>query len=382
MATLLTSLSKKTSCDVAIVGGGIIGLMIALQLAQQGLSIKLFDRQAAGNEASFAGGGILGSLAPWQQTPAMLNLIRWSQQRYPALCDWLFSNTGVDPEYRQSGVAFVDVDLAPNNPARRYFRSADSSQAGHCFLEKPESGARFDSVSHQHIDLFDQVGQIRNPKLMQALTTYVRQNPLITLYEQTPCENWQLSLDGHRIEQIVAGGQTYKAAFFVLAAGAWSNTQLRQLGRQSDIHPVKGQMIRLQAKQPLTQTILIHQGHYLIPRNGQRFIFGSTLDQAGFSKRTDRQTFAQLYQRACALVPGLRDADVLDHWSGLRPATVLGAPTIGFIPGLNNGLIASGHFRYGLTTAPATAHLIESMILGANSEIETQPFRMAEAEEA
>ena len=75
--------------DVLIVGGGIIGLLLAKELLQKSVSVTVLDRQAIGKEASWAGGGIVSPLYPWNYQPCITALASWAQEAYPDLAEEL-----------------------------------------------------------------------------------------------------------------------------------------------------------------------------------------------------------------------------------------------------------------------------------------------------
>ncbi len=55
--------------DCIVIGGGIIGMTMARELAIRGLSVTLFDKGKLGRESSWAAGGILSSMRPWSEVP-------------------------------------------------------------------------------------------------------------------------------------------------------------------------------------------------------------------------------------------------------------------------------------------------------------------------
>ncbi|HAR08274.1 MAG TPA: glycine oxidase ThiO, partial [Cobetia sp.] len=87
--------------DTLIIGGGVMGMMMAWQLAEAGQTVTLLERGQCGREASWAGGGIVSPLYPWRYSSAISSLSRWSEGEYPRLAEALKDATGIDPEYRQ-----------------------------------------------------------------------------------------------------------------------------------------------------------------------------------------------------------------------------------------------------------------------------------------
>jgi glycine oxidase len=112
---------------------------------------------------------------------------------------------------------------------------------------------------------------------------------------------------------------------------------------------------------------------YLIPRSDGRLLVGTTVEEAGFDKRTDIATIQRLHQAAIALAPDLRNARILESWAGLRPGTPDALPILGATqtPGY---YVATGHFRDGILLAPITAQVMADVITDSNCKYDLAPF--------
>jgi glycine oxidase len=176
----------------------------------------------------------------------------------------------------------------------------------------------------------------------------------------------------------VSGVTTQKTSFLapkvVNCAGAWSG-QIAPCAFPT--RPVKGQMLCLiSLARELPRHVIRSPEAYLIPRSDGRIIVGTTVEEAGFDKRTDVPTIQRLHRAAIAMVPELRNAKILEDWAGLRPGTPDSLPILGAtaIPGY---FVATGHFRDGILLAPITAQVMAQVIEGRNRDYDLAPFSPA-----
>jgi len=114
---------------------------------------------------------------------------------------------------------------------------------------------------------------------------------------------------------------------------------------------------------------------YFIPRRDGHLLVGSTLEDVGFDKSTTEEARAMLLQRAAVLLPALRDMPVVKHWAGLRPGSPGNIPTIGRHPDFSNLYLNSGHFRYGVTMAPASVEVLLNEIDGTAQPFDVSAYR-------
>jgi glycine oxidase len=116
--------------------------------------------------------------------------------------------------------------------------------------------------------------------------------------------------------------------------------------------------------------------HYFVPREDGRILVGSTLEDAGFNRRTTAAVIKELLDFALQWVPALAEADFERCWAGLRPASGDGLPYLGRVPGLENAFVAAGHYRSGLILAPATAVVMAQLIQEESPAVDLHAFRV------
>ena len=120
---------------------------------------------------------------------------------------------------------------------------------------------------------------------------------------------------------------------------------------------LRGQMIAL-AGAPVSINRTLHSSRcYLVPRKDGRVLVGATVEYVGFRKANTAGGINSLLAAAIEVAPSLRACEIVETWSGLRPDTSDHLPLIG-PSGIDNLLLATGHFRNGILLAPVTAELI------------------------
>ncbi|MGB5261736.1 MAG: FAD-dependent oxidoreductase [Gammaproteobacteria bacterium] len=336
-------------------------MLSARELARAGLSVILLEQGSLCRESSWAGGGIISPLIPWEYPDAVMALVRWSQSRYPQLAADLLEETGIDPEWTQSGLLLLDCELDAQVTAwhERYPCRLERLTAEQVQASEPGIANGFGPA----LQLPD-VAQIRNPRLGQALARALELQG-ISLHEH--CRVTGLRMAGDRVQGVTTEQGGFTAGRVVIAGGAWSGQIMASQVPGVPVEPVLGQMIMYQARPDLLRQIVVHDGYYLIPRRDGLVLAGSTLERTGFRKHTTQAARALLTGRALRLLPGLSDYPVVGHWSGLRPGSDSGIPLIGEVPGIEGMFLNAGHFRNGVGMAPASARLLVDGILGRES---------------
>ena len=145
---------------------------------------------------------------------------------------------------------------------------------------------------------------------------------------------------------------------FLLSAGAWSSIIYQKLVKK--IKPIRGQIIEYFAKDLIIKNIIYSQGIYILQRKNRSIIAGSTLEDVGFSNKNLKTKFLELDRMAKEVFKDLKKCSIDKTWHGFRPGVEDNYPIISKDENYGNMFIHSGHFRYGITTAPATTKILMS----------------------
>lgn len=354
--------------DFIVVGAGLSGLLTARELRLAGASVAVIDMGAAGQEASWAGGGILSPLYPWRYKSAVLALAHWSQERYQALCNELKQDNGIDPEWTQSGILVLNgVESGVQEWCSRWHVRVEEVEAVRLQALQP-------GLSRTGPALWmPEVAQVRNPRLLQSLRVDLTRRKVRLIEHQAVTG---FVAENKRILGVQTGTHRWEGGATVLTAGAWSGQLMADLGVAIAVHPIKGQMLLLKGEPGRLTRMVLEGGRYVIPRRDGRILVGSTVEDAGFDKRPTPEVGAALQRFAVELMPELRNYPVERQWAGLRPGSPSGIPYIGQVPGYTNLFLNTGHFRNGVVMGPASARLAADLCLNRKPILDPAPYHV------
>lgn len=368
--------------DVLIIGGGVIGLSLAWDLARRGRSVRVIDQGEPGREASWAGAGILPPATLRPNDHPLDRLRGLSCELHPQWAAELKQLTGLDTGYRRCGGIYLGrtageaAALAAWTEALREenievlkLSAADLGELEPAL--RPSQRTEYSVLSTQY--LLPGEGQLRNPRHLKALLVAC-QHSGVMITPNSPAADFVVR-GGELVELTTATGPL-AARQFCFTAGSWTGLLLQRLGIAAGIMPIRGQMVLFRCEQPPISRIVNLGSRYLVPRTDGYVLAGSTEEEVGFDKRTTEEAIADLTAFARDLVPALRDATIERTWAGLRPGSFDGLPYLGPLPGIRNAFVAAGHFRTGLYLSPATAVVMSQLIRREQPQIDLAPFRV------
>jgi len=325
---------------VVIVGSGIAGLGAAWELGNRGVTdITILDRYPLATRASWAGGGILSPICPWDYPQTVQRLFLQSRRQYDAFFAQVQEESGIDPEYQRCGLRIRGTNL---KKAEDWCRQHDVA----CQIE-----------AENQICLPD-FAQVRNPRLLKGLIKALRRRGVV-LESGVTVQPPEPDAIVHGISD---GARWWPADVVIAATGAWT---ARWLGEASRPTPVKGQMVLFasQAKASAPIDIDMAQDIYLVTRRDGHILAGSTLEPNTWDQLPDAEAIAQLTARARKLNPTLNQVPVVAAWAGLRPYQPNGIPLIGPHPNMPGLHFHCGHYRNGFNLNPASAQQLVDGIL-------------------
>jgi len=343
--------------DVLVIGGGIIGLSLSIELRKRGATVLVVERGQPGQEASHAAGGMLVDSAT--ETAALLQpLATASARMYPEFVHEIEIESGLTADLRDQGTIIFPPPEHIDDPT---LASSDLVPAPLAEFEPALAAANRPAffLKERSVD----------PRGITAAALKAAKHRGIDFSSGDPVTAVNLS-DG-RASGVTTTKTSFHAPKVVNCAGAWSG----QIAPHAfPTRPVKGQMLCLAApSRTLLQHVIRTPDVYLIPRSDGRILVGATVEEAGFDKRIDPATIQRLHRAALALVPELHNAKILEDWAGLRPGTPDALPILGATstPGY---YVATGHFRGGILLAPITAQIMAEIISGANPSLDVSAF--------
>ncbi len=357
-------MTARTS-RVVIVGGGIIGTLTALRLADAGVDVLVIDRGTPGAEASSAAAGILAAQSEATGPGALFDLALESRAMHAALADELRGRTGVDAGFERRGVleaarteAEADALTAKTTWQRERALPVEVLDTRGLRQREPSLAAGFVRGVW-----FPDDASVDPARLMTAVSQAAAR---AGVHFRSGVTVRRVAVDRKRAHGVETDDGLIEGDAVVISAGAWSGLVEGALGNPASVRPARGQIVELDTcPSPLRGVVYAHGG-YLVPRADGRVVVGSTLEFVGYRRGVTADGLSKVLGIATRTVPALGEANVARTWSNFRPFTDDKIPLVG--PREIEGLIvATGHHRSGILLAPVTAEIVRDVILRGNT---------------
>ncbi|MEM7638289.1 MAG: FAD-dependent oxidoreductase [Pseudomonadota bacterium] len=352
--------------SIAVIGGGIIGLSSAIELADRGISVSLYDKSWPPRGASWAAAGMLApafeAIAEPGTHPNLFELCDQSARLWPDWAARLEQRTGMRSGYHPGPSLAIALDepqahklnAVTSTLAARPDAPTDCTDSLHDFEPAIQAGI-------QSAILLPSDGQADNRKTLAALTVCAENHPKITIIpNEAPLRSLHGKLDhaGHDATLLTAGWGT---AVVAVEENGQRVGILNWDSLLDEIDCYGGQMLAV-APVPGAPRMTVRCGHIYIVPKADRIIIGATTEPGRKLDAPEPEVIADLKRRAAEICPVLAEAPVLESWVGIRPGTDDHAPLLGETetPGL---FVASGHFRNGILLAPITAQIMADLII-------------------
>jgi glycine oxidase len=354
--------------DVVVIGGGAVGLAAARELRRRGRSVTLLERAQPGRAASWASAGIVGAPTGPETEPGF-RLQELSRRLWPAFAAELQAESGLDPEYRETGCLIPALD-ARDAPGLRQALRGGYVKDGR-FLEGAELRDAEPALGPAVVAaLWKPGGNVENRRLCKALEISARR---LGVEVRTGAEVRAIALAGDQATGVELVGETIAADLVIVAAGAWTGA-LPGCRPVVPVVPQRGQILALdRGAVNLRHVILTPDDPYLVPRADGRIVIGATRELAGWDSGITAGGIAWLLSAAIQIAPPLHDCPIHEIWTGFRPLSPDGVPIIG--PGAARGLyFATGHGPSGIGPLPGTIALLAALIDGEPPPIPADAF--------
>lgn len=363
--------------DVAIIGGGIIGLSLARALKKRGAArvCLIESNNAVGMEASWAAGGMLAPQSEANEANSFFKLGTASRNLYPRFSEELFEETGINVELDRTGtlyLAFSEHDL--NELEKRYNWQ---TKAGLHVEKLSASEAReIEALISENVLgalRFPQDTHVENRLVLMALNASCK-NLGVEFFLETKAET--LLVENERITGVETSKGIIRAEKIIISCGAWASrlnfadNNTKRVG----IEPVRGQILCFKSDSRNIRHVIYSPRGYIVPRMDGRVLAGSTSENAGFEKRVTCEGVNVITQIALEIAPPVAKFPLVDYWSGLRPMSSDKMPVIGASESVKGLYYAAGHYRNGILLAPVTAELLAEEIVTGEKQMLLKDF--------
>lgn len=362
----------RRTCDVCVIGGGIIGTAVAYFLSRAGRRVTLVERGDLAAEASGVSMGwiCVHFVTYMTEYPAFhMRFMRAALDAYDAL-DADLKAAG---EYRQTGAMSLVYSREQWQEQEALAKRLVEQGIEVRMLSRQEVRAKEPALAGDFLGAIwsAREGLVTAPKLVAAFAAAAERSGTEIL-TRTAVEG--VVRDGDRVTGVETTAGRLAAGAVVNAAGVHAPEIGKLAGITIPLFPNRGQQIFIDGPPGLLQGAVY--GHIPArPMPDGRILLGGIREHVGFDNRVTLEGIRKITVEAAEMVPALRDRTFLQAFSGLRPIPADGLPILGQAPGLEGFYLANLHF--GVTLAPLVGDLLAACVVGARTPVDLGPYSLA-----
>lgn len=402
----------QRSVDVAIIGGGAIGVCVAHEIARRGSSAVILERGADvawGCSAGNAGIVGAGHVVPLADPGAVRDGLRWMTRPdspffvrpRPAVVPWLARFVAAAAPARVRRTRTILADLAARSATLHADLDAGGLDAGYrrdglldvfrderAFLAARAAAADAEALTGPQLAAFAPQlaggvagGLLRRGEMHCDPLRFVRamsERAREAGAEIRPgVEVLALRRNGSRVTSVWTTTGELRVGQVVVAAGVWSRGLAADLGVRLPLEGAKGYHVDVAARPgDPALPIWLHEDRVVVTPLAGRVRLGGTLELTGTDRRVDGRRVAAITAAAGRALPRLADRAPTHVWRGLRPCTPDGLPVIDRVPDLDNAFLATGHGMWGLQLAPLTGQLVADLAVDGSVDADLPPLQV------
>ena len=351
---------KNHVFDIVIIGGGIIGLSIACEMAEMGKKIILFEKNKVGMQASWVAAGTLEPI--WDADgdgTDLLEIKLKSESMWRDFGQKIQQETDIDIEYNSSGGLLIAMNSDEMNQLERTHEIATKYKIESRILSKDELLSiepKMNTNVYGGIFLASEC-YVNPRKVTDALCKYFKQMGG-QIREKKKVTGLIENENGTVIGVSVSGEKIF-AKQVVNCTGPWSS-ELTKI----NVKPIKGYMLCFASEcVPKIDHVIIHRNSVrILRRKDETMMAIGLMEDVGFDRELNEENTNVMRNYAERIIPSLNDSAIIETCSGFRPQGEDQFPVVGKIK--DGYYVATGHFKDGILLAPITAKIMSESLNG------------------
>ena len=408
--------------QVLVIGGGVVGISAAYELARAGAPVTLLERASIDDTASTGNAGLISVAHTPLPKPGLTKQgVKWMfdpdaplyipRKLNPALWQWFWRfRRACSPEnFEHCMTVLGGIGKAAGETFREIIETESieceyqpRGELHVCLTEAGLEGAR------EECELMNRIGyasriltgdelRSREPAfrdevqgaLLHEERAFCHPGKFVRALAERACDHGVRLREGEAVRRLVIehgrcvgasleSGEFIPADAVILAAGIWSGPLARTAGVRIPMQAGKGYHMMITPPDPCPTLAGVMAERYVAvtPMEGGLRLAG-TLEFSGINLRLVRRRLELLQLGAAMYIRGIEDAQIKSEWCGLRPCTADGLPVVGWAPGVERLFIATGHAMLGFALGPVSGKAAAACVMDQTPPIELEALSPA-----